>query len=324
MRPPPGFPPVITASESRKDHERISVMYIGRSTKPVKRFFETCREYADKQAIPWSRSAGAGLPVRDQGAETEPKPQDGIFRRAGQAEPRRGHLELQYRDPETQRYYTRGGIPYRRGYILHRLPCKSKASLSLLHVRPQPLHAEDAERQWRHSSSRALPKAAAYCIVLVEDMDAVGMKRKTGGEEEGKENKLIKLRMPDPDVIAPGCTLSGLLNVLDVASREGRIILMTPNLSEKLSETLLRPGLIDRKLYLGHIDASAAEQMFCRIFEPDPPEHPVVADDDRQLREREELDKAALRYAAQIRTCRYAGAAAEVPAPAPRFRSTGR
>lgn len=102
----------------------------------------------------------------------------------------------------------------------------------------------------------------------LEDIDAVGMKRRTwdGEKEEGKQNKPRKLGRLDPDVITPGCTLSALLNVLDsVASREGRIILMTSNLLEKLDEALLRPGRIDRKECLGHIKASGAEQLLRRI-----------------------------------------------------------
>ncbi|RYO78572.1 hypothetical protein DL766_001714 [Monosporascus sp. MC13-8B] len=99
-----------------------------------------------------------------------------------------------------------------------------------------------------------------------------------GRRKKGEQNMLSKLRRPDPDVIAPGCTLSGLLNVLDdVVSWEARIIPMTFSLPEKLDETLPRPGRIDRKVYLGHIEESGAEQAVRRIFEPDPPEHPDVA-----------------------------------------------
>ncbi|RYP75393.1 hypothetical protein DL769_003831 [Monosporascus sp. CRB-8-3] len=142
-----------------------------------------------------------------------------------------------------------------------------------------------------------------YCIVLLEDIDAVGVKRNAGNgeDEEGKQNKRSKLRRPDAEVTTPGCTLSVLLNVLDgVAPRESWIILMTSNAPEKLDEALLRLGRIDRKVYLGHIEGSGPEQMFRHMFEPDPPEYPDVADDDPQFREREQLDKAALKFATQI------------------------
>ncbi|RYP67597.1 hypothetical protein DL771_007149 [Monosporascus sp. 5C6A] len=75
---------------------------------------------------------------------------------------------------------------------------------------------------------------------------------------------------------------------------------MTSNLLGKLDEALLRLGRIDRKVYLGHIETSGAEQMFRRVLEPDPLEHPDVADDARQFLEREKLDNAASKFAVHI------------------------
>ncbi|RYP43228.1 hypothetical protein DL768_010022 [Monosporascus sp. mg162] len=191
-----------------------------------------------------------------------------------------------YQDPKTQVLYPMS--PYRGGYILHGRSARARRPSR---CRPSACSASTSTLKMQSVSGNTLlgelfQELPPYCIVLLEDIDAVGMKRKTedGEEEEGKQNKLRKLRWLSPDVITPGYTLWGLLNVLDgVVSREGRIILMTSNLLEKLDEALLRPGRIDRKVYLGHIEASGAEQMFRRIFEPDPLEHPDVADDARHF-----------------------------------------
>ncbi|KAH7033387.1 uncharacterized protein B0I36DRAFT_321332 [Microdochium trichocladiopsis] len=120
------------------------------------------------------------------------------------------------------------------------------------------------------------------CIVLLEDIDAVGMRREAvsdqGSDEQGKsEQRPLGRMMPHPHGNATGgsrgnCTLSGLLNVLDgVASQEGRIVLMTSNDPDGLDEALLRPGRVDRRYYLGHMKRPAIEAMFLRMFEPETP-----------------------------------------------------
>jgi chaperone BCS1 len=48
--------------------------------------------------------------------------------------------------------------------------------------------------------------------------------------------------------------LTGLLNVLDgVVDTQGRMLVMTSNHPEMLDPALIRPGCIDKKLFLGHL-----------------------------------------------------------------------
>jgi hypothetical protein len=57
----------------------------------------------------------------------------------------------------------------------------------------------------------------------------------------------------DPDQLS----LSGLLNVLDgVVDTPGRIVIMTTNHPEMLDPALIRPGRVDKKLLLGHMEAA--------------------------------------------------------------------
>lgn len=48
--------------------------------------------------------------------------------------------------------------------------------------------------------------------------------------------------------------LQGLLNVLDgVVDTPGRIVIMTTNHPETLDPALIRPGRIDKRIYLGYM-----------------------------------------------------------------------
>jgi chaperone BCS1 len=56
--------------------------------------------------------------------------------------------------------------------------------------------------------------------------------------------------------------LSGLLNVLDgVVDCPNRILVMTTNHPEKLDPALIRPGRIDKIIYLGYMQAPEAKMV---------------------------------------------------------------
>ena len=70
-------------------------------------------------------------------------------------------------------------------------------------------------------------------------------------------------------------TLSGLLNAIDgVTSTEGRILFMTTNYADRLDPALIRPGRVDRKVFIGHCDHYQLKQMFSRFY-PDAKEELV-------------------------------------------------
>jgi len=171
--------------------------------------------------------------------------------------------------------------------LLHGPPGTGKTSLSLalagafgleLYLCHLPSIREDSELDRLFS---ALPPR---CIVLLEDIDAVGTSRKghyDGPKSEDKEGKEGKEGEEEDSGnesddsskdIQRGsrCTLSGLLNVLDgVSSQEGRIVLMTSNMAHKLDKALIRPGRIDKMIFLGNISPRSAELMFLRMYAPE-------------------------------------------------------
>ena len=62
-------------------------------------------------------------------------------------------------------------------------------------------------------------------------------------------------------------TFSGLLNAIDgVAAGEGRLLMATTNHIELLDPALIRPGRIDRKIYIGYARREQAKRLFLRFF----------------------------------------------------------
>jgi chaperone BCS1 len=103
--------------------------------------------------------------------------------------------------------------------------------------------------------------------VLLEDIDAVGIKRQVDMTEDEDDDD----DSDDSVKVRSRCTLSGVLNVIDgVASQEGRIVLMTSNMAHKLDKALIRPGRVDRMIFLDNISQRSAELMFLRMYTPDP------------------------------------------------------
>jgi len=75
--------------------------------------------------------------------------------------------------------------------------------------------------------------------------------------------QLGELVKPRPDEL----NLAGLLNVLDgVVDTPGRLVVMTSNHPELLDPALIRPGRVDRIIYLGYLQPQAAEELIAHYF----------------------------------------------------------
>ncbi|KAF0684958.1 Aste57867_23096 [Aphanomyces stellatus] len=100
-----------------------------------------------------------------------------------------------------------------------------------------------------------LSKMAGISSDDVLDLDKLigPSNNKMGGRSFGPNDKL---------------NLSGLLNVLDgVVDSPGRILIMTTNHPEKLDPALIRPGRVNKKLMMGHINAKQTQLMMQHYFQ---------------------------------------------------------
>ncbi|KAL2158178.1 hypothetical protein VTH06DRAFT_4746 [Thermothelomyces fergusii] len=259
-------------------NEPLVVMCLGRSVEPIKRFLDTCREFSEKQreTCITVRSSKDRYELWDTTILRPFRPMETVHFDEEIKEALVADIE-KYLDVNTRKFYNKRGIPYRRGYLLYGPPGTGKTSLSLalagrfgleLYLLHMPSVRDDS------SLERLFAALPPRCIVLLEDIDAVNIKHRQRTRDPDSSDS-----GDDSDQSSSGrngspersrCTLSGLLNVLDgVASQEGRIVLMTSNHVDKLDRALIRPGRVDKMLYLGHISPRSSELMFLRMFSPD-------------------------------------------------------
>lgn len=197
-----------------------------------------------------------------------------------------------YLDPKTAQLYQRRSMPYRRGYLFHGPPGTGKSSLSTalagefgldLYEVNIPTVASDADLE------QMFQEIPPQCIVLLEDIDAVW----TGRDIERSEYS--------SGSAASGCTLSGLLNVLDgVGSQEGRIVIMTTNRPEYLDSALVRPGRVDMKIFLGNISQKSSGEMFVRMFAPEVRIDQVAISESGAWPDLDRIRQLAAEFAAKI------------------------
>ncbi|KAF1972043.1 putative mitochondrial chaperone bcs1 [Bimuria novae-zelandiae CBS 107.79] len=181
----------------------------------------------------------------------------------------------EFLDPKTRTWYTRRGLPYQRGYLLHGPPGTGKSSLCLSIAGHFDLdvYVLTMSSLNNHSLKSLFAELPQHCIVLTEDVDATAVHRKLDGSADAS---------PIAGQNGPGdkkVSLSTLLNVLDgLASSEGRLLIMTTNHIERLDPALIRPGRVDIKLELYLADEDMINQLFYFVYST-PPKSNVRGDE---------------------------------------------
>jgi hypothetical protein len=104
-------------------------------------------------------------------------------------------------------------------------------------------------------------------IFVIEDIDCVSdivQKRKLKTQEEVTNDLYNQQESKDTyDTL----NLSGLLNILDgIIDTPGRIVVMTTNHPEMLDEALIRPGRINKRILLSHLNKQSMQEMIEYYF----------------------------------------------------------
>lgn len=154
----------------------------------------------------------------------------------------------------SYKWYSRLGIPYRRGYLLYGEPGGGKTSLVVAVASSLGMNICILSLQTPGMTDSTLidllNSVSSDSVILIEDVDCAFAKR------DKKEDTSDKL------------TFSGLLNALDgVGGKDGRIVFMTTNHREKLDKALIRPGRIDYQVEIKKADKQQVGKLFDRFYE---------------------------------------------------------
>lgn len=186
----------------------------------------------------------------------------------------------------SDRWYFDRGIPYRRGYLLYGPPGCGKSSyvtalagelqynICILNV-SDPFLTDD---RLNYLLATVPPRA----LVLLEDIDGAIAAHEAAAAESSSCPKKAPPPVAgmnngvNPYGLRHNVTFSGLLNALDgVVATEERIVFMTTNHLHRLPESLIRPGRVDVKVFIGWATKSQLRRMFLRFF----PDHEAHADE---------------------------------------------
>jgi mitochondrial chaperone BCS1 len=128
----------------------------------------------------------------------------------------------------------------------------------------------------------ALERAPRFSIVLIEDVDCAFIPDETMSPNDEAYMRHTHV------------TLSGLLNAIDgVAAQDGRILFMTTNHKDQLSEALIRPGRVDVQYELGRASKTGASNLFAQFF-------PAPSEEQQQPDHRARLEQARHDFVAQV------------------------
>ena len=172
----------------------------------------------------------------------------------------------------TARWYTRRGLPYRRGYLFSGAPGTGKTSISfaiagvfrlpiyVLSLQDPTISENDLMILFTH-----LPEK---CVMILEDIDSAGIRNRGKAIQTQGPHRLDSDRKDAVDQETDSrISLSGLLNVIDgIASTEGRILIMTTNSVITLDPALIRPGRIDMIIDFELLDRSGAKDLFNLMY----------------------------------------------------------
>ncbi|CAG9996845.1 unnamed protein product [Clonostachys byssicola] len=249
----------------RGTEEQTTLSCLGWSNKILKQLMQECRsEYLEqirgKTSI-FENSSSSFKKLKDKDA----RPLSTVILDHERKQQFLGDIQG-FLSEETRLWYAQRALPYRRGYLLYGPPGTGKSSLSFaiageLDLDVYVINVPDISNSTLKNLFESLPDT---CIVLLEDIDAVGVSR-TSDPETIEDGAPARVGRRGRGLV----TLSGLLNTLDgVTSQDGRIVVMTTNHRENLDEALIRPGRVDMQIELPVADCRVIADLFSFLLGP--------------------------------------------------------
>jgi len=272
-----------TPWQSASEREEIRISAFGRNPAIIKELLDECRQEFLKNDINRTviyrggLKSGTAEPCWTRCVSRVSRPFSTVVLDEGV----KASLLADMRDylhPNTRRWYSNRGIPYRRGYLLYGPPGTGKSSLCFatagyfkLPIYIVSLNSPAMNEENLSTLFSELPK---QCVVLLEDIDTAGLTHSREDKTQSADDAAPVTTLPGAPAVSPGLpnsnnriSLSGLLNVLDgVASQEGRVLIMTTNHRDKLDEALIRPGRVDMSVEFSLANTQMMTTIFRSIF----------------------------------------------------------
>lgn len=257
------------ASATEREKEQITITKIGRSHKIFDILFTEIKKNEDNSNNTILKKYDGEFWERAH--EQRPRSFDSIFLSDGVKDKLINHLD-QFKSREQ--WYLDHGIPYQTGIILYGPPGTGKTSLikAIANYLNYSLNILPASSLFKiQQAMLSLPEKS---IIMIEDIDrdsATNIKKSVANKKTPK-GMLPKIKDDDEreemSFVFSLTSMSDVLNAMDgVHSVHGRILIITTNNIDKLDPTLLRPGRIDLRLYLGYVNHFILNQ-FVNSFYP--------------------------------------------------------